>query len=478
MSQELATVPVDRVRGTTVEALLRSRSGLVASTSCVVLGMPLYTSVNDRALFGRWSPEYVVAMLLVTGVWLASVVVAARTWRRQRTPSTPTIVLDAALACWGIAFLIGALDDPESAARLLDFKPFGSVAAVAVMLEWLAVVGVLAAVGLWLARLLSPRWANVALMLGSLVLVFVIGEGAARLKAVIAPTVMGFPTYSLTIWERRNIALNSLGYRDVEHAEPKPEGVRRLLVIGDSYAFGWGVARAGDRFGERLATLLDSATGTRWEAVNISKSDRHTLQQGELLQAGLRYHPDLVVLLYVFNDIDYLSASHGTKPLTPRNVLSEAPRNLLERLHPLRLLYWNSYLAQGLYVRVRALSWRFTPYSPSRDLYADSGALATHVRDLSLLVSEARDRGTVMAIVPFEPAVVHNENVRRRYDLFVTEARRRGLLVWSLRNAFGTREHSSLIVSSLDTHPNELAHGLAAEAVLSEALGALSVAGK
>jgi hypothetical protein len=472
MSQELATVPVDRVRATTLDALLRSRSGLVAATSCVLLSMPLYTSVNDRAVFGRWSPEYALALLAVTVVWLASVAIAARSWRRQRTPSTPAIVLDAALASWGIAFLIGALDDPESAARLLDFKPFGSVAGVAVMLEWLALVGVLAAAGLWLARALSPRWANVALMVGSLVLIFVIGEGAARLKAVIAPTVMGFPTYSLTIWERRNIALNSLGYRDVEHAEPKPDGVRRLLVIGDSYAFGWGVARTSDRFGERLAALLDSATRTRWEAINVSKSDRHTLQQREFLQTGMRYDPDLVILLYVFNDIDYLSAAHGTKPITQRNVLSEAPRNFVERLHPLRLLYWNSYLAQGLYVRLRALSWRFTPYSPSRDLYTDSAALATHVRDLSGLVSGARARGTAMAIVPFEPAVVHDENVRRRHELFVNAARREGLLVWSLRDAFGTREHSSLIVSSLDTHPNELAHALAAQAVLREALQA------
>ncbi|HJU66021.1 MAG TPA: SGNH/GDSL hydrolase family protein [Gemmatimonadaceae bacterium] len=432
--------------------------------------MPLYTSIENRAFLGRWSPEYVGAMVVAIAAWAATIWIAARSWRRQRTPQAPALLVDAALLSWGAAYLISAIDDPDSASRLLDFKPFGSVAAVSVLLEWLALLFLLSAAVAWLARVLPRRLLNVGLMLLSLALLLLLGEGAARVKAVGWPAVVGFPTYSLTIWERRNIALNSLGYRDREHVVAKPDSARRLLVIGDSYAFGWGLSRLADRFGEQLAARLESATGTPWEAINISKADRHTRQQVEFLRAGLPYRPDVVVLVYVFNDIDYLSVARGALPLTTRNVLSEAPRNLLDRLHPLRLLYWNSYLVQELYVRLRALRWRFMRSDPSRDLYADSSALATHVRDLAQLAAEARAGGAVLGIVPFEPAVVYRDDVRRRYDRFVAAARRGGLLVWSLRDAFGARDHSSLVLSSLDAHPNELAHRLAAEAVLPEVL--------
>ena len=48
---------------------------------------------------------------------------------------------------------------------------------------------------------------------------------------------------------RTHVRLNRQGFRDIDHALKADPGVRRLLVVGDSIAFGWGVPDPKDRFG-------------------------------------------------------------------------------------------------------------------------------------------------------------------------------------------------------------------------------------
>src|SRR5439155_1100355 len=143
-----------------------------------------------------------------------------------------TAWLDVAVLVWGTAYLIAALDTPSSAARLLDLNVVGSVDPPAALLEWVALGAAFAALGFWASRRVPRHWINPAVSLAAVAALAVIGEGAARLRAVIAPSTQGFWTYSGQLWTRRFVRLNHLGFRDREHDLVRPAGTRRLALPG------------------------------------------------------------------------------------------------------------------------------------------------------------------------------------------------------------------------------------------------------
>ncbi len=95
------------------------------------------------------------------------------------------------------------------------------------------------------------------------------------------------------------IAVNERGLRDDPHPHAKPPGVRRVLLLGDSVAFGSGMPVE-----ETFAALLEERLGPGVEVVNSAVPGWSTDQQGWWLESeGLRYEPDLVLLTFVVNDL-------------------------------------------------------------------------------------------------------------------------------------------------------------------------------
>jgi len=94
---------------------------------------------------------------------------------------------------------------------------------------------------------------------------------------------------------------NSHGQRDRERTLQKPDGVRRVLLLGDSVVEGYGL-RESETISRRLEDLYpDGST----EVLNFGVSAYCTRAEVELLEAkGLRFDPDVVVLVFVENDFD------------------------------------------------------------------------------------------------------------------------------------------------------------------------------
>ena len=131
------------------------------------------------------------------------------------------------------------------------------------------------AIILWMKK--GESWVNVEFALWSVALILVLIEGFVRVVRCIHPVVQGFPSYSSVLWNRMHVQLNQARFRDTQHAV-LPNGSRhRLLVVGDSYAFGWEINRVKNRFGEQLAIKLNEMTGAEWEAINASRPDTHLI---------------------------------------------------------------------------------------------------------------------------------------------------------------------------------------------------------
>lgn len=94
---------------------------------------------------------------------------------------------------------------------------------------------------------------------------------------------------------------NAHGQRDKERNYHKPDGVKRVLLLGDSVVEGYGL-RESETISQQLEALHpDGST----EVLNFGVSAYCTLAEIELLEVkGLRFDPDIVVLVFVENDFD------------------------------------------------------------------------------------------------------------------------------------------------------------------------------
>jgi len=117
-----------------------------------------------------------------------------------------------------------------------------------------------------------------------------------------------------------DLKTNSLGFRGPEWALEKEEGIFRIILIGDSHAFGYGVSFK-DTFGERLAAIVRQKDGLNVEVLNMAVNGYNSHQELNVLQHyALRYHPDLLIVLPCSNDHEqvlsvdddgYLNTSQG-----------------------------------------------------------------------------------------------------------------------------------------------------------------------
>jgi hypothetical protein len=146
---------------------------------------------------------------------------------------------------------------------------------------------------------------------------------------------------------------NSRRYRDVEHEMEKPAGVTRIVILGDSFAFGQGVADE-----EIFARVLDRMAGPRVEVINIAKGGWSTINQFMAFQReGLAYEPDIVIVAAVTNDLE--PSPSGKQPQW--RVFSNVPVNLdLFRF----LDYQLNRLGDTLGLRLSYGEWEDSLYDP------------------------------------------------------------------------------------------------------------------
>ena len=101
------------------------------------------------------------------------------------------------------------------------------------------------------------------------------------------------------------VSINSEGMRDREFSLEKPPDVYRVMMLGDSTTFGWGV-RQEDTAAKFLERKLNAALPPgfhRVEVINTGVGNYDTVQEVTYYETiGWKYHLDLVVLVFFIND--------------------------------------------------------------------------------------------------------------------------------------------------------------------------------
>jgi hypothetical protein len=156
------------------------------------------------------------------------------------------------------------------------------------------------------------------------------------------------------------------------YQRPKPPGVYRILLLGDSFVFAWGM-----EYEQTFGALLEHEiarqvpSGVTVEVINLGTPGYNTWQQAAAFRhVGSSYQPDCVLILFYSDDL-------------------ALPHLLLDRPDPLTLK--TSFVGEKVQ--------RFWPSDPSAPLQAwfqiSDGDLAVFVPELALDQVPARYRHMV-----------------------------------------------------------------------------------
>lgn len=128
----------------------------------------------------------------------------------------------------------------------------------------------------------------------------------ARLGDIVRPSAVPDVVYELVPELRvrflgQPLSTSAAGFRDRDYPTAKPPGVRRVLGIGDSIMFGWGVADGEDYLSLTEARL--AAEGRAVEILNMAVPGYNSVMEvAALRERGLAYAPDVVVVGLCGND--------------------------------------------------------------------------------------------------------------------------------------------------------------------------------
>jgi lysophospholipase L1-like esterase len=250
-------------------------------------------------------------------------------------------------------------------------------------------------------------------------------------------------------WTERHYRRNNFDIRDdIDYTTTRTDERTRVTFVGDSYTNGYGIVDVNERF----ANLLRAAN-PGWE-VHVLAEDG--LDTGPLLgtlsgRLDSGYRIDCVVYAYVLNDISDLVEQWQE---TARRVYNEKPGFLWE----------HSYLFNTYYYRFKA------SHDPQLAGYFDYVAAAyadatwEHQRrrlaQLADLVARHAGRLVVVTFPFFE--LMDDERYRRIHAQLAAFWAEQGIPHIDLLELYRRYPIDQLIVNRYDTHPNALAHELAA----------------
>ena len=130
-----------------------------------------------------------------------------------------------------------------------------------------------------------------------------------------------------TTYMGKTVTINSEGLRNPEVSRQKAESGYRILVLGDSVAFGWGVDEQ-EAFPRCIEKKLNDApqrpgqeARTHYEVINAAVPGYGLYQElKQLAEIGKRYEPDMVILTLINNDIPQHPPSNPLPLFLPPNL--------------------------------------------------------------------------------------------------------------------------------------------------------------
>lgn len=331
----------------------------------------------------------------------------------------------------------------------------------------------------WLTRCL--------LVAASLVVPLLIGELATRLAGFRAleqyqpEADLGWlpvpGQHTVTSVARLAVATNAEGFRDDPLAVPKPARTVRIIALGASTTYGWGV-RLEDTYHQVLERRLNQAAAasgdsTRYEIINAGVVGYNLHQVAGLLDRVIAsHHPDGALVAYTFND-----AWNRWGALTPteqaRVLAGVRRKNLLRRS---ALFNWLIVTIGRRGYDAAALTGRGdgAAVAQTGDGAATEAELTAFRATVERMVSRSAEAGVALAVVV--PAARGQLDPWPRQAELARAATAHGVPLIDLLPVFRTLAAESVYLPHDAVHPSVVGHRIIARELYT-ALCAVAAAG-
>jgi hypothetical protein len=262
---------------------------------------------------------------------------------------------------------------------------------------------------------------------------------------------------------------NALRFRDHELG-PKPPGVRRVMVLGDSFTEGQGVKEA-DTYPRRLEALLNAAGRGRWEVRNCGRRATDFPELYAAFEEILPFQPDVVVYGMVLNDADRSPEFQARQTYVNDWILDRG--RVLEGGASPELGPFASRLFAMVGDRVESYRTSRATLRWYREMYAEPNRAGWERTQQYLREMNERTRaGGGRFLVATWPLLVALDrypfaDVHERIARFCLAA---GIPQHDLLPVLRAQRTEGLWVHPVDMHPNEIAHRLAAESLVGPVL--------
>jgi lysophospholipase L1-like esterase len=252
---------------------------------------------------------------------------------------------------------------------------------------------------------------------------------------------------------------NSLQFRDREPGPRRP-GVRRVVVLGDSFTEGQGVKEP-DVYPRVLERALDGQEPGAWEVLNFGHRGADFPALYDNFELVLGFEPDVVVYGMTLNDCEQAPAFRARYPeLSARLTGRFRDGRTRSPSFGLRLVHFvQERIERSRLSRETTLWYRELYGEPNREGWARS---QSQIREMHRR-TQAKGGRLLVAVWPVLTDLTVDYPFREVHETVGRFCRREGISWLDLLPALEGHEASDLWVHPIDAHPNEIAHRLVAD---------------
>ncbi len=302
----------------------------------------------------------------------------------------------------------------------------------------------------------QSKLSGLMLMLTTAILIFGCAEAYLRIFYITTDaygfTAMNYHWYKNFYWGHEN----SLGYRDHEpKVSEDGSPLKTVAIVGDSFAAGHGI----DNIDETFPQLLEQKLGAGWDVNLVAQSGWDSDVETAWLNSyaeNMKHAPQVVVLSYYLNDIDYLLTDTATNP----DAVFTFPEN--------PTLYWfvlNFFVPNYIYYNLL----QFT--SPVRNTNFTDRLIRAHLDDaiwsqqeanLQLIADWTHEHESKLVVLlwPQLAAIPQSKPALDRVRQFFEG---QGASIVDMSDWLNGHSTSELILNRFDSHPSRLSNAIAAE---------------
>ena len=261
--------------------------------------------------------------------------------------------------------------------------------------------------------------------------------------------------------------INRYGLRG-PNVEPKqPEGVFRILALGDSFTFGEGVAD-NETFVMQLEKILNAekntTAGYRYQTINAGIAGYNTSDEVTYLKnRWLMFEPDIVLLNFYLNDAydesqfgTFISGVGVSTSLEVYKLISNS------RFIQWTIKMWKRWRISQCVTKIYNSQFSDNPQLSGHDWNASKQAITQAVE-----LTSTRNIRFVLVIFPELYELTEDYPFKHIHEHVYQFAKSLGIPTLDLLEIFLGHDAASLWVHATDHHPNAYAHKIAAHAIAS-----------